>query len=155
MSKKVVALRALRAREARLGPGAHLGVIERRRGGALDVRMADGSTVAARLDPRVEPALMDECQRDERWVVLVDGASGPTVVGALQVERSAVRERDGSLSLDGKDVVVRASRRLRVEAGASSLTLDAASGAVRLEGERMVIDMGALVRLLAARVELP
>lgn len=154
MTRKVVALKRKAVKALTLGPGLHAGTIELKAGRSYRVRTFSGAEVAAELDARVEPAFADECLRDGRAVLLADTPRGPVIVGAVQTTRAVSCSADGSLAIAAKDIKLTADRSLRIEAGPVALTVDPA-GILRVEGDRMVIDMGALIRLLAARVELP
>jgi hypothetical protein len=72
----------------------------------------------------------------------------------LQTAPSLTRREDGTLALRAKDIKLHAERGLVIEAGPVALRVDKA-GALRVEGDKMVVDMGSLIRFLAARVELP
>jgi len=137
-----------------LGPGLHGGTIERIGADGIVVRTLDRRRWVASLAPGVEPELADECLRAARMVILCEGPAGAMIAGALQTARSVMREADGSVLITGKEVRLRAERWVTLEVGASALRLDR-EGAMRAEGHRMVIDMGANVRVLSALVELP
>jgi hypothetical protein len=53
-----------------------------------------------------------------------------------------------------RDVRIRAERGLVLEAGPVALKLDR-SGVVKVEGTKMTIDVTSLLKVLAAKVELP
>lgn len=149
------ATRAKRApRRETLGAGLHAGVIELRSGGAFQVRLPAGGRCKATLDDEVDPALAEECLRSGRRVVLCDGERGPVIVGALQTSAPVVKTADGAVTIEGRELRLKAKERVVIDTGATSLRM-AENGAVRFEGEKMVIDMPALVRILAASVELP
>ncbi len=76
------------------------------------------------------------------------------VLGALQTERSIVREQDGSLSVSAKKIRFKAEQSLVFETGEAALRMSP-DGLLKLEGDKMVIDVGGLVRFLSARVEFP
>lgn len=148
-----------------LGPGLHCAIIElasdrgSSAGGArldreLHVRTLDGRRWNAKLADEVDPAFAATCLKERRTVLLVDSANGPVVLGALQTSEPVTREANGAVTVRGKDVHVRAERTLVLEAGPVLLRAES-DGEVRFEGNRLVIDMSALVRLLSARVELP
>ncbi|WP_437312621.1 hypothetical protein [Sorangium sp. So ce385] len=138
----------------RLGPGLSAATIEVRAGDAFRIRTTGGVRARAVLGDDVDPALADECLRTGRLVIACDTERGPTIVGALQTRAPAERDDDGLVSLRAKDIKIRADRTLAIEAGPFTLRVDRA-GVARLEGHRMVIDMSEIIRLLAARVELP
>jgi hypothetical protein len=137
-----------------LGPGLHPGVLEMRSGASFRVRLMDDSRRRAVLGDGVDPALADECLRTGRLVILCDTKRGVTLLGALQTAPSIARGPDGSLCLEGKTIRIRAEKAVVIEAGPVSLSLEQ-GGTVRAEGDRMVIDMGSIVRVLSALVELP
>jgi hypothetical protein len=137
-----------------LGPGLHGGTIELKSGRTYQVRTIDGQRVPAALADTVDPALADDCLRTGRLVVVMDTPKGPAIAGALQTSLPIAQDRDGVLAVTAKEVRLRADQLALIEVGPVSLSAEA-SGALRLEGDRLVIDMGALVRVLSARVELP
>src|SRR3954471_11024747 len=79
-----------------LGPGLHPGLVERiaiasSEGGpqrVYQVRLPTGRPVTASLGPGVAAALVDECSREGRNVVLMDGPLGVLIAGALQTAPS-------------------------------------------------------------------
>lgn len=137
-----------------LGPGLHVAKLELRSGGSYRIRTLSGVRLKAVLSEEVDELLVEECLRGNRSVIVVETSRGPTILGALQTTRSVVHEPNGVLRIEGQEIRLRAGARLVLEAGVSSLRLDK-SGAVRAEGDRMVIDMGSNVRVLSALVELP
>jgi hypothetical protein len=137
-----------------LGPGLHAGRLESVSNGRFLVRLATGTRIHAAVDEDVDPALAEECLREGRRVIVTDGERGPVIIGALQTAPSIARREDGNLSLEARDVRIRASRALVLEAGPVTLRVDK-SGVLRLDGERMVVDMGAVVRFVTPLVELP
>lgn len=147
-------LAAAKVSSVALGPGLHGAVIELKADTAFQVRTASGVRAMAVLDDSVDPALADDCLRTGRMVILVEGARGPTIVGALQTSTPIARDPDGIVAIDAKELRVRLDRAAVIEVGSTAITADA-SGAVRLEGNQMVIDMAALVRVLSLKVELP
>jgi hypothetical protein len=118
------------------------------------VRLASGRRVVARLGKAVAPDFADECLRDGRTVVLVDGAAGVEIAGALQVASALGKDARHTLSLEAKHVRVKAEQSIVLEVPGGALSLES-GGAVRIEGDKLVLDMAALVRVFAARVELP
>jgi hypothetical protein len=156
MTKRAVTLKnkAPRARPEPLSPGLHAAVIELRSGSSFRVRTLDGTRVTAELAGGVEVGLAEECLRTGRSVIAAAGPKGAVILGALQTSRSPVQEESGTVKISGKDVRIQAERGLRIEAGPAVLRVDRA-GVLRIEGEQMVVDMGALVRFLSAKVELP
>ncbi|MGK4000793.1 hypothetical protein [Sorangium sp. So ce1024] len=160
------AARPARGRAAPLGPGLHPGVVEMAvaRGNGeprptYQVRTSGGRRLLAALDPGVSPAFIDECMREGRTVVFADahggvGDASVAILGALQTASAPAPDAHGTLALEGRHVRVRARETLELEVPGSSLRIEP-GGAVRLEGDRLVIDMAALVRIFSARVELP
>jgi hypothetical protein len=136
------------------GSGFALAKVEMRSGDRYRVRTTGGLGLIADVAPGVERAFVDECLRQGRLVVLVDGEDRPTIAGALQTSRAFGVDPDGQLSVNASAIRLKAEQTLRIEAGEVAITVDRA-GVLRLEGDKMVIDMGALIRLLSARVELP
>jgi hypothetical protein len=139
---------------AELGPGLHLARVERILAGACAVRTLSGERLSAAIDEDVEPSLVAECLRNGRKVIVCVTAEGPTVMGALQTAPAITRAEDGKLSLEAKELRLRAERSLVIEAGPAALRVDG-KGVLRLEGDRMSLDLGPLVRFLSGRVELP
>jgi hypothetical protein len=93
--------------------------------------------------------------RSRRLVILVDAPRGPRIVGSLETQRPvAIRERGDAVTIQAKEIRLAADQRLRLEAGPVTISADE-TGKMRLEGDRMVIDMAALVKILSLRVELP
>lgn len=144
-----------------LGPGMHPGRIEMVMAASADgaervyrVRLASGRHVTARLDGAVTPDFAEECLRGGRTVVLVDGPDGARIAGALQVASAIEKDRRGTLALEAKHVRVQADQSLVLEVPGGSLAFEP-GGSLRFEGDKLVIDMAALVRIFAARVELP
>ena len=111
----------------------------------------EGQLVDAELGPGCEPALIDECLARRRTVLL----SGGVILGALQTAPSeGRRDVDGNVMLAGTDVTVEAERALSLRVGDTELVLRD-DGTVRLVGQRLSMDVAALIKLLSARVELP
>jgi len=156
MAKRVTSARQ-RAPEpegTRLGPGAHLARVELRAGASYRIRTAAGTRLSATLADGVEVALVDECLRHGRMILACDTERGPTIVGAVQTARSIGADEHGALAFNATSIRLKADQTLRIEAGPVTLTVDKA-GVLRLQGDKMTIDMGALIRLVSARVELP
>ena len=137
-----------------LGPGVHAATIELKSASHFHARTSDNRKILAVLGDGVDPGLIEECLRTGRMVLLCDTDRGPTIVGAIQTSRSPVHEANGAITLEAKDIRLRAERSIVLDAGPVSIRADK-SGAIRLEGDTMVIDISALVRFLSARVELP
>lgn len=148
-------------REASLGPGLHPGRVEMAvaagagpAGPAFQVRLANGRNLVAALAEGVSPAFVAQCMREGRTVVLVNEARGAVIAGALQTSSAAAADARGVLALEARHLRLRAEETLELEVPGSSLRLEP-GGAVRIEGDRLVLDMAALVRILSARVEVP
>lgn len=139
---------------AALGPGLHAAMIEMALGASYRIRTIGGARVEAQLASGVEAELADECLRQGRMVLVADATPGAVILGALQTTRSPITEEEGTVSIAAKHVRFTAEKTISIEAGPVRLRVDP-NGVLRLEGEKMVIDMGALVRFLSARVELP
>ncbi|MDI3291323.1 hypothetical protein [Polyangium sp. 15x6] len=161
MAEGKSARRGLRKTSSVLGPGLHPGRIEMAMATSADgderayrVRLASGRHLTARLDGAVARDFAEECLRGGRTVVLVDGPDGPRIAGALQVASALEKDERGTLALEAKHLRVRADQSIVLEVPGGSLAFEP-GGALRLEGDKLVIDMAALVRIFAARVELP
>lgn len=137
-----------------LGPGLHGGVIELAADGQYRVRLLTGDRATATLAPGVQPDLALECLRTSRMVLLIDSDRGPMIAGALQTSVPVERDPDGIVEVRAKEIRLRADKALLIEAGPVTIRADE-TGALRMEGDRMVLDMAALVRVLSARMELP
>lgn len=119
------------------------------------VRLLTGELIDASLGPGVEPALALECLRDRRSLLVHHDGQGTRILGALQTSASATRTtRAGDTELAGHEVDLCAERRVSIRAGSTTLSLDHA-GNVRLNGQRLTLDLAALVRIVSASVELP
>jgi hypothetical protein len=137
-----------------LGPGMHGATVELFADTTARARLATGEVVRATVAPGVEAAFVEECLRLGRTVVLVDGESGPLLVGALQTTRALGPAADGTLVLEADTVRLRAATLATLEVGQSTLRLEP-TGLLRIEGNKLVVDVSSLVRFLSARVELP
>lgn len=146
--------KSLRSSAISLGPGLHGGALELVADGAATVRLFSGDRVSAVVLPHVDPGLVMACLRKGTPVILVDSPRGPAIAGALQTSLAVERDRDGQIVVDARDIRLRAARSLVIEAGAVTVSADD-TGALRMEGDRMILDMAALVRVLSSRVELP
>ncbi|WP_437575915.1 hypothetical protein [Sorangium sp. So ce887] len=152
--------RPARGKAEPLGPGLHPGVVEMataREGDArpaFQVRTSDGRRLLATLAAGVSPAFIEECTREGRTVVLADAHGGVAILGALQTASAPAPDAHGTLALDARHIRLRARETLELEVPGSSLRIEP-GGAVRIEGDRLVLDMAALVRIFSARVELP
>lgn len=139
---------------ALLGPGLHLGTIELLTANHFGVRLLDGRRVTASLSSRVHLALVQECLREQRPMMLVDTSLGPEIVGALQVAPSIAPDIDGNLTIQAKAIRLEAAESLRFEAGKSELRLNK-DGRARIKAERAVFDVSSNLRIYSALVELP
>lgn len=137
-----------------LGPGLHMGVIELLTRDSYGVRLLDGRRISARCSPYVHTALVEECLREQRPMLLSDGAQGPEIVGALQVAPSIAPDIDGNLTISARQVSLKAENGVRVESGRSELRLSE-DGRVRLTAERAVFDVASNLRIYSSLVELP
>ena len=87
-------------------------------------------------------------------VLLLDTPRGPEIMGALHAPRELPGGEEESVELKGKTIRLRATDEVQIQVGKSTLRLDK-TGAARLEGRKLVVDVASLVRFLSARVELP
>jgi hypothetical protein len=154
MTRRVNPARKRAPAAATLGPGVHPAKVELAAGGTFRVRTLAGVRVEAAAADGVEPGLAEECLREGRTVLVADSATGPLILGALQTRRSPLTVEEGVVRLDAEHLRLSADKTITIEAGPVRMRVDP-SGVLRLEGERLVVDMGALVRFLSARVELP
>ena len=143
-----------KTRPAPLGDGLFAATVELVSPRSIRVKLANGQRVTAVLDDTVEPALVEECMRERRMVVVCDSPRGPQVIGALQTARAVAPDAQGTLTLHAKDLHLVAERSVVLEAGSALLRLERA-GIVKTEGERMTIDMASFLRVFAHRVDLP
>jgi hypothetical protein len=102
----------------------------------------------------VAPALLDECLRARRTVLFAERGGRVEILGALQTAPGPRANADGDLALEGRAVEIAAADRIALRVGASRLTLDR-DGVIRMDGDRLTIDVGALVQILSANVNLP
>ncbi len=147
-------LEAVPPAQPALSPGLHGAVVELRTKTGFRVRSMAGERFAAVLGDGVEVELVDECMRTGRMAIVCQTVRGPTIVGALQTTRSIVRDANGAVTLDAREIKIRGKQRVLLQAGEVTLVLDE-SGRLRTTGERMVIDMSSNVKVLSALVELP
>lgn len=153
-AKKRAAKRREMASEA-LGIGLHGGYVELESGGTFRVRLGDGRRFSARPGAGVDAGLVRDCLRTRRMVIVVDSPRGPRIMGALQTEAPiAQRDQSDSVTVRARELRLVADEKLHIEAGPVRIAADA-SGKLRLEGDKLVIDMAALVKLLSTSVELP
>jgi hypothetical protein len=138
-----------------LGPGIHPATVELKTGSSYRVKLLDGRRARATLAPGVSPKLLDECLRSRRAVMLADGERGPLILGALQTAPTPEVQEDADVfEVRARHIRLKADTSIVLQAGSAALTLET-SGLARFDGERMVIDAAALVRVLSARVDLP
>jgi len=142
------------AAAAALAPGVHPGRIEVRSRDTWRVRLWDGTMVRARPADEIEPALLDECFRARRTVLVAAGPSGAVILGALQTSCAPARDSDGALRVRGRRVEIQADQGIELRVGASAIRLDE-KGVIKMVGNRMTLDVAAVVRVLSALVELP
>lgn len=134
--------------------GLTAGTIELRGEGSYKVRLLGGDVVTATLDDCVDVELARDCQRHGRRVIVAEGPRGAVILGALQTSRPIARDVDGNVSISAKKIRLKAEQALVLESGDAAVRLEQA-GMLKLEGDKMVVDVGSLVRFLAARVEFP
>jgi hypothetical protein len=138
-----------------LGPGIHPARIEMRADGAFRVRTAGGELLAARLAEGFEEAFAEECMRERRTVMIAEGTEVEAVIlGALQTSRAVERDAHDTVRIEGKRVELEAEEGISIQVGKSTLRLDR-HGAVKIVGQKMTMDVAAVVRVLSALVELP
>lgn len=137
-----------------LGPGMHAGVVELLSDGTYRVALVSGGHVRAHLEAGLSRAFVETCMRTGQKVLLADSPRGPEIMGALHAPRELPGGEEETLDLRGKTIRLRATDAVHIEVGQSSFKLEK-NGAARLEGRRLVMDVGSLIRLLSARVELP
>ncbi|AKT40742.1 hypothetical protein [Chondromyces crocatus] len=137
-----------------LARGVHPGRIEVRSRDAWRVRLLDGTLVRARPADEVDPALLDDCFRARRTVLVAAGPAGALILGALQTASAPAREADGAVRVRGRRVEVQADEGIELRVGASAIRLDE-RGVIKMVGNRMTLDVAAVVRVLSALVELP
>jgi hypothetical protein len=138
----------------KLGPGLHAARLELATERGFRVRTLTGERFAAECDDSVERELIEQCMRSNQFVILTDTDQGPLIVGALQTQRALHREPDGTLRIEAKKLELNAEESLRLQSSASSLELKA-TGKVRINGHRLLVDVDTNVRVLSALVELP
>ncbi len=156
MPNKVVRKRRT-TKAVELGPGLHAATLELQvasPAGGFRARLPDGRVVVAHPSPSVTTRLLDDCLRARRVVLLTDGSNGPLILGALQTDVGARADSQENVALEGRTLDLSAKDRITLTVGETRLTLEK-DGAVRWVGERMTLDMGALVQILSANVRLP
>ena len=142
-------------RTAALGPGIHAATVVLKNGASCRVKLLDGRRARATLAPGVSPKLLDECLRTRRLVMLADGEGGPAVLGALQTAPvPEVQEERDVYEVKAKEIRLKAATSIVLETGSSALVLEE-SGLARVTGNRLVIDVATLLRVLATKVEFP
>jgi hypothetical protein len=144
---------AKRSIQKSLGPGLHAGTVELEAGGSYRVRLASGGHVRACLDVGLAPEFVDACMKTGRKVLLEDSDRGPRILGAIEAPQMPP-SGEAHVAVEGGTIRLRAKDAIAIEVGKSTLRLDK-TGALRIEGRKMVLDVASLVRFLSARVELP
>ena len=138
-----------------LGAGLHPATPELKDGRSYRLRLFGGEHLTATLAPGVSEKLVDECLATRRTVVLADGERGPVIIGALQTAPTPhVEAKSGVFEVEAEHIRLCAGATIALKVRAASVALER-SVVARIEGEHMVIDVAALVRVLAAKVELP
>ena len=137
-----------------LEPGIHPGRIELQSRGAFRVRTLAGEIVSARLHEGFDAAFAEECLRDKRTVFVTQGPDGALLLGALQTSRAVSRDAHDTLRLSGKRLHLEADEGIAIQVGKSTVRLDA-QGTVKIVGQKLTMDVAAVVRVLSALVELP
>src|SRR4051794_19296993 len=107
----------------RLGPGLHAAVVEIAGDGVYRVRTTTGDLVPATPAASVAPALIDECLRTRRTVLVAEQGGGVVILGALQTAPSARVDPDGGLAIEARSVEIGATERIALKVGASALSL--------------------------------
>lgn len=153
MERRGKVVKLVKKAEATLAVGLHAGTIERRAGDRLRVRIG-GVLITCGVAPEVDNRLVDECARDRRIVLVTVRDDGMDVIGAVQTAPSAVRTEGEIQRISGKQVEIGAEDGVVIRVGASSLRLDK-KGTIKIVGQKMTMDVAALVRVLSALVELP
>jgi hypothetical protein len=156
-ARKIDGVRSPRSRrkpEAALAPGLHAARVELELKSRFAVRLGDGRRMTLALGHGVSAELARECLRSSRPVIVSVEEGEPVILGALQTHPTPTVDDEGKLAIFAKDIRLSAERSLLVESGGAELKLDP-KGGVRLQGNRLVVDIAALVRFLSARVELP
>ena len=98
---------------------------------------------------------MDECLRDRRMVLLSQGEDGPEIIGAVQTQPSAATvDRQQQIEMRGERLELDAAKQISLRVGDTTLELRR-DGSVRLAGNRLTMDIAALVKVLSAKMELP
>lgn len=146
-----------RSRARGLGPGLHPASVEMIVAGerpTFAVRLPDDRRLVIPPAAGVDPSFIEACLREGRTVVLMDTPAGPVIAGALQTAAAPAADARGTLAVEARHLRLRAAETIEIEVPGARLRLDP-GGAARLEGDRLVIDMAALVRIFSARVEVP
>ena len=131
-----------------------VGVIELATPNDYRVRLLDGEVVAAKPATGCEPALLSECLRERRTVMLSYTPDGPLILGALQTRSSATETRDGLTQIDSERIELNADSAICLRVGGSTVELRK-DGTLRIAGQRLTMDIATLVKVLSGRVELP
>lgn len=150
--RKADAVAAPDREEAR--QGLSIGKIELRAETAFRVRLVGGRLVSAKLAPDVDEGFAEECLRDKRTVLVVMEEGGAVIAGALQTSKAVSRDAHDAVRIEGSRVRIEADEGIDIAVGKSSLRLDK-SGAVKIVGQKMTMDVATVLRVLSALVELP
>lgn len=129
-------------------------IVEAERDGGFNVRLTSGERVHAALEGPCSSALVRECMRAGRPVIAVATGDGYAILGAIQTESAAASAKDQALAFTAPEIRLDAARSVKIRAGRSAIELTA-DGKLRIVGERLTLDLAALVRFLSAKVELP
>jgi hypothetical protein len=153
MSKRAPLSRRVAVKKA-LGPGMHAGVVELESEGSYRVALVAGGHVRAHVEKGLSVRFVGTCMKTGQRVLLMDTPRGPEILGALHAPRELPGGEEESVELKGKIIRLRATDEVQIQVGKSTLRLDK-TGAARLEGRKLVLDIASLIRMLSARVELP
>jgi hypothetical protein len=153
MSKRAPVSRRVPVKKT-LGPGMHAGTVELQSDGSYRVALASGGHVRAHLETGLSVRFVEGCMKSGQKVLLLDTPRGPEIMGALHAPRELPGGEEESVELKGKTIRLRATDEVQIQVGKSTLRLDK-TGAARLEGRKLVVDVASLIRFLSARVELP
>jgi hypothetical protein len=151
---KVIEIGAAREERPILGPGIHAAKVEGAAGAGFSVRLRSGELCAARLGEGVDPSFVEECARDRRTLLVTEEEGAIVILGALQTARSIERDAADRARVAAERIDLVAAEGVRIQVGKALLEMDA-SGAVRIGGDRLTMDMATVVRVLAALAELP
>lgn len=137
-----------------LGPGLHAGQIASQGEGGWCVKLLDGRVVEANPGPCVVQALLDECLKDGRLVILSDSGQCVVILGALQTAPVLCADAEGVLDVRVQRLNLEASEAVTLRTPQCAVEL-APDGKAKLRSRRLVIDSPDNVRVRSALVELP